>query len=56
MLSSPLMLITGPCALSTPRWVKTWETEEPSQRFVAVHSSPLPGLHLPGANVSAKVV
>lgn len=40
----------------TPRWVKTWETEEPSQRFVAVHSSPLPGLHLPGANVSAKVV
>jgi hypothetical protein len=38
------------------RWVKTWMTEEPSQRFVAVHASSLPALHLPGAVVSAKVV
>lgn len=38
------------------RWVKTWETEEPSQRHVAVHTRCLPALHQPGANVSAKVV
>ncbi len=40
----------------TERWVKTWSVEEPSQRFVAVHSSPLPALHQPDAVVSAKVL
>jgi len=38
------------------RWVKTWEQEEPSQRYLAVHSSPLPGLHQPDSVVSAKVL
>lgn len=40
----------------TERWVKQWEVEEPSQRYVAVHSAPLPGLHVPASIVSAKVV
>lgn len=40
----------------TQRWVKTWETDEPSQRFVAVHCSPLPALHQPDAIVSADVL
>ncbi|WP_296699799.1 major capsid protein [Thiocapsa sp. UBA6158] len=40
----------------TQRWPKTWETDEPSQRFVAVHASPLPALHQPDAFVSAKVL
>ncbi len=39
-----------------PRWVKTWEVEEPSQRKVAVHSSPLPALHQADSIVSARVV
>jgi hypothetical protein len=40
----------------TQRWVKTWEVEEPSQRYVAVHASPLPALHQPDAFVSADVL
>ncbi|AFL75398.1 major capsid protein [Thiocystis violascens] len=40
----------------TPRWVKTWEVEEPSQRKVAVHSAPLCALHQADSIVSAKVV
>lgn len=40
----------------TQRWVKTWEIEEPSQRYVAVHSAPLPALHQPDAVVSADVL
>lgn len=38
------------------RWVKTWEKEEPSVRYVAVHSSPLPALHQPDSIVSVKAV
>jgi len=38
------------------RWVKTWETDEPSQRLVAVHSSPLPAVHQPDAHVSVTVL
>jgi len=40
----------------TQRWVKTWETDEPSQRFVAVHSAPLPALHQPDSIVSVDVL
>lgn len=38
------------------RWTKTWEQDEPSQRYVAVHSRPLPCNRQPDAQVSVKVV
>ena len=38
------------------RWVKTWEKDDPSVRYVAVHQSALPALWQPDSFVSAKVI
>lgn len=38
------------------RFPKSWETEDPSVRWVMLQSAPLPAMHQPDAFISAKVI